>query len=161
MAADSRFKHSAAAVKARLGTRVKRAAADIFSGALIPLFNVEGGKILLTHIHIDVSAAAMDATNNNTQLIATPDVGTGMPMCAVLDIISAAIGAVFSIAGPVATAMTGPVAGGGAMAMDRPQIINAGTIDIDGSADSGVGGALGADTLYYIPLEDGAYVTAT
>lgn len=155
------FSKGKVARQARLGARVTRAAADIFSGAQIALFNVVGGKILLTHVHIVVSAFAMDATNNLTQLIANPTTGTDAPLCATLDVVSAAIGAVFSISGVVADAMTGPVAGGGAMAQSRPVIVPVGTIDIDGSADSGTGGALGAVTLWYMPLDAGAYVTAT
>jgi hypothetical protein len=144
-----------------LGQKVTRAAADIFSGAQIALFNVYNGPILLTHIRVTTSVAAMDATNNLTQLIANPTVGGDAPLCATLDVVSAALGAVFSITGTVGDAMTGLLPGGGAMCQDRPIIVPTGTIDIDGSADSGVGGALGAVEIWYLPLADNAYVTAT
>jgi hypothetical protein len=145
---------------ARLGVKVERAAGDIFSGAQIALFNVEGGKILLTHIQIVTSAFAMNAVNNLTQLLTNPDVGADAALCATLDVVSAAVGTTFSMTGLNTDAMTGPVAGGGAMAMNQPVIIPAGTIDIDGSADSAAGGCLGTVEMWYLPLDDGAYVTA-
>ena len=150
-----------AALQSRLGIRVDRAAADILDSVQNPLFTVAGGHILLTHIEATVSVAAVDAGACNTQFLTNPTVGADMAICAVLNVISAAIGAIFSVSGTIADAMTGLVPGGGAPAMTRPIIVPVGTIDLKSSADRGTGGALVAVSMWYIPLDAGAYVTAT
>ncbi len=155
------YKTATATVQARLGTKVSRAAADIVDGTQKAVFNVLTGRVLITHLQMVISGAALDAGANNTQFTTNPTVGADMPMCAVLDTVAAAVGAVFGITGTITDAMTGPVAGGGAMAMDRPIIVPVGTIDIISAADKGTGGGLGAVTVWYMPLDDGAYVTAT
>jgi hypothetical protein len=144
-----------------LGVEVNRAAADILTGAQVALFNVVGGDILLTGLRMINSVAAVDADANNTQFLTNPTVGADMPLCAVLNVISSAVGATFSITGLITDAMTGPVAGGGAMTQNRPVIVPVGTIDITSAADGNDGGARQAVDLWYIPLDDGAYVTAT
>ena len=155
------FATAKALVQARLGVKVVRAAAGIIDGTTHTLFNVVGGRILLTHLQMVNSAAALDAGANNTNFSTAPTAGAAMNLCANLDTVAAAIGAVFSITGLITDAMTGPVAGGGAMAMKQPVIVPVGTINITSAASKLVGGALQTVTVWYLPLDDGAYVTAT
>jgi hypothetical protein len=145
----------------KLGIKVTRAAADIVDGTQKALFNVLGGHILLTGLRMVISGAALDAGANVTNFEINPTVGADMHVCADLDLVSAAVGAVFSCTGVISEAMTGPVAGGGAMFMHSPIIVPVGTIDIHSNADAGTGGGLAAVDLWYIPLDEGAYVTAT
>lgn len=145
-----------ASTNTRLGKRVQRAAADIFDGTQKALFTVTG-RVLVTHLSIVTSVAAMAAGASNTNIVTNPTVGTDANMCAVLDIASDENGTVYSITGNPADALAGG-SGGGAMGMDRGFIVPAGTIDIVSAADSGSGGALGAVDLWYLPLTDGASV---
>ena len=146
--------------KAGLGIQVTRAAADIFTGGQVALFTVAGGPVLVTHLQVTTSAAAMSAGASNTQFLTNPTTGTDAAMCAVLDIDGDEIGTVYSITGEPATAMTGG-SGGGAPAMIAPWIVPVGTIDVVSAADSGLGGALGACALWYKPLVTGATVVNT
>lgn len=143
-----------------LGTKVTRAAADIFDGTQKALFTVSGGRILLLNINLEVTTAAIDAGASNTQLLTNPTVGTDAALCAVLDINADEAGTIYSITGIPGDALTGG-SGGGANCMSQSVIIPEGTIDLVTAADVGTGGALGAAELWYIPLDSGASVAST
>lgn len=142
-----------------LGTKVIKAAADLIDGTQNALFTVSGGKILLTHINLEVSGAAVDNTTSNMKLLTNPTVGTDMDMCAVLDVDSDEKGSLYSITGTVTDALAGG-SGGGAMSMKNGIIIPEGTIDVTSSADAGTGGALLSAEIYYIALDSGASVVS-
>lgn len=142
-----------------VGTKVTRAAADIFDGTQKALFTVAGGKVLVTAVAIEVTTAAIDATASNTKLMTNPTVGTDADMCATLDITGDEAGTIYSVTGEPATALTGG-SGGGANTMISPWIVPEGTIDISSSANAGTGGALGYCEIWYIPLDAGATITA-
>jgi hypothetical protein len=141
-----------------LGTRVARAAANIVDGTQKVLFTVVGGQVILMSLRMVISGAALAAGANATNFKTNPTVGADMNLCATLDIVSGALGGVYSITGIITDAMTGPVAGGGAMMGLRPIIVPVGTIDIVSAANGGSGGALAAVDVWYLPLDDGAYV---
>jgi hypothetical protein len=143
----------------RLGKKVTRGAADIFDGTLKPLFTVSGGRVLLTHLEVEVTTLAIDAGASNMKFVSDPTVGTDMDLCAVLDINADELGTIYSISGVVTDAVTGGT-GGGAMAMQRPIVVPEGAVAINTVADVGTGGALGKCELWYIPLDDGASVAA-
>jgi hypothetical protein len=142
-----------------LGNKVTRAAADIFDGTQTALFTVAGGKVLVTSINIEVTTAAIDAGASNTSIVTNPTVGTDAAMCAVLDINADEQGTLYSITGEPGTALTGG-SGGGANPMISPWVVPEGTIDLLSAADVGTGGALGYCEIWYIPLDDGATITA-
>lgn len=145
----------------KLGTKVTRAAADIFDGTQTALFTVAGGRVLITHIEIEVTTAAIDAGASNTSLITNPTVGTDAAMCAVLDINADEAGTIYSITGKPGDALVGG-SGGGAPSMETNGfIVPEGTIDLLSAADVGTGGALGKCELWYIVLDSGASVTST
>jgi hypothetical protein len=148
-----------AAARMRLGVRVHRAAADIIDGTKKPLFTV-AGRVLLTGLAMEISGAALDAGANLVRFISNPTVGADMNLCADLDTVAAAIGAIFGITGTITDAMTGAVAGGGAMMMARPILLPSGAIEINTGADKGTGGGLAAVTLWYVPFDTGATVVA-
>ncbi len=148
-----------ASTNSRLGKKVTRTAADIFNGTPTALFTVATGKVLVTAITIEVTTAAIDAGASETKLVTNPTVGTDADMCAALDINADEAGTIYSLTGEPATALTGG-SGGGAPAMIAPWVVAEGTIDLQTAADVGTGGALGYCELWYIPLDDGATVTA-
>jgi hypothetical protein len=148
-----------ASTNSRLGKKVTRTAADIFNGTPTALFTVATGKVLVTAITIEVTTAAIDAGASATKLVTNPTVGTDADMCAALDINADEAGTIYSLTGEPATALTGG-SGGGAPAMIAPWVVAEGTIDLQTAADVGTGGALGYCELWYIPLDDGATVTA-
>lgn len=140
--------------------KVTRAAADIFNGGTVNLLTVAGGRILLTHIEVEVTVANIDGSTSNANLIANPTVGTDVNLCATVDIDGDVLGTIYAPAGPIATAMQ---AGLGLVIglSHKGYIIPEGTIDIVSSADVGAsGGALGKVEAWYIPLDVGATLVA-
>lgn len=142
-----------------LGRKVVRTAADVFDGTQKSLFTVSTGKVLLTGFYLEVSGAAVDASASNLKVRSNPTIGTDADLSANLDVNADELGSIYSLTGNPSDAITGG-SGGGAATMDRPFILDVGTLDIVTSADVGTGGALVAATLWYIPLEDGASVAA-
>ena len=144
----------------RLGTKVTRAAADIFDGTTTALFTISGGRIQLTSISLEVTTAAVDNTASNTKLVSNPTVGSDWDLCGVLDVDSDENGSIYSITGDVSNALQGGT-GGGTMAMYNPIELPEGTIDLSSAADAGTGGALVKCELWYIALDSGATVAST
>lgn len=143
-----------------LGTKVTRAAADILDGTTTSLFTISGGRILLTHISLEVTTAAVDNTASNTKLVSNPTVGTDMDLCANLDVDSDEAGSLYSITGTITDALQGG-SGGGAPALAKPIELPEGTIDLVSAADAGTGGALVKCEMWYIVLDSGASVAST
>jgi len=143
-----------------LGTTVNKVAADILDGTQQALFTVSGGRVLVTHLELEVTTAAVDAGANNTQILTNPTIGTDAAMCAVLDVDGDEAGTIYSITGKPGDAMVGG-SGGGAPGMEISGfIVPEGTIDLSSAADGGVGGALIKAELRYIPLDSGASVAS-
>jgi hypothetical protein len=83
-------------------------------------------------------------------------VGTTAALCAVLAAGALEEGTLLSIDGTLATAMLGVDAGGTAM-QSKPVALNVGTLDLrlSGSSTGSI-----KWSIWYVPLDDGAYVTA-
>jgi hypothetical protein len=143
------------------GARVDRAAATtdlLFTTAAVPLFNVLVGRVLELAI---VGEVTVEISNDATlaKWTGTPTAGTAVDLCAnSATLAQAAVGKLLVMTGTLATAMTIANAGG-ALWQVTSHIIAPGTIDITGSVQ-GVTGAV-KFSLWYLPLDDGAYVTAT
>jgi hypothetical protein len=143
-----------------LGTKVNKTEADILDGTQQAMFTVSGGRVLVTHIELEVTTAAVDAGANNTQILTNPTVGTDAPMCAVLDVDGDEAGTIYSITGKPGDAMVGG-SGGGAPGMEVSGfVVPEGTIDLSSAGDGGTGGALIKAELWYIPLDSGASVAS-
>jgi len=143
------------------GARVDRAAAStaaLFTTAAVPLFNVLVGRILeLAIVGKITTVISNDATL--AKWTGTPTVGTAVDLCAnSASLATAAAGKLLVMTGTLATAMTIANAGG-ALWQVTSHVIDVGTIDITGSVQ-GVTGAV-KFSIWYVPLDDGAYVTAT
>lgn len=142
------------------GARVDRAAAStalLFTTAAVPLFRVNVGRVLELAIIGEVTTViSNDATL--AKWTGTPTTGTAVDLCAnSATLATAAVGKLLVMTGTLATAMTIANAGG-ALWQVTSHVISPGTIDITGSVQ-GVTGAI-KFSLWYLPLDDGATVTA-
>lgn len=138
-----------------LGLHVARATATLPQTTNHALFTVAGGRIALTAIIGEVTTV-IQTQANNTKLTANPTVGSDVDLCAVLDITADEVGCLYGITGLASDALVG--AGAGASTLPRNLlIIPEGTIDLNCAASNT--GSVAWD-LWYVPLDDGATVTA-
>jgi len=119
-----------------------------------PLFNVVGGRVAITQIIGEVTVV-IETQANNTKLTANPTGGSAVDLCGANNISADAVGTLYGITGTVGNAM---VASNGALVPQAAEIIvGEGTIDLDCAAENT--GEI-KWTIYYIAMDDGAYVTA-
>lgn len=144
-----------AAMVARLGLRVDRATQTIPQTTAYAIFNILGGRVLMTAIVGEVTTI-MGAVANNTSIESNPTTGTTAALCATLATENDEVGTLYSISGLKATAMYGVDAGGTA-AQHIPVVLPVGTLDFRCAANNT--GAV-KWSIWYIPLDEGAYVTA-
>jgi hypothetical protein len=138
-----------------LGLRVDRATATLPQTTAGALFNVVGGRVAIMGILGEVTTAIQNQANN-TKLTANPTTGTSVDLCAVLSIANDEVGCLYGITGLATDALVGANAGSAPLPY-RPIAVNVGTIDLDCAA-SNTGSVKWS--IWYIPLDDGAYVTA-
>ena len=138
-----------------LGTRVDRATAALPQTAAAALFTVTGGRVAIMGILGEVTTV-IQTQANNAKLTANPTTGTSVDLCAVLNISADEVGCLYGITGTVSDALVGANAGYAPLP-DRPLVVAAGTIDLDCAA-SNTGSVKWS--IWYVPLDDGAVVTA-
>jgi hypothetical protein len=146
---------AAAFRKALFGLRVSRATAALPQTTQSALFTVTGGRILLTSIVGQVTTV-IQTQANATKLVSNPTTGTDVDLCATLDITADQVGCLYGITGTLATAMVGANAGA-TVVQTNALVIPVGTIDLSCAA-SNTGSV--SWTLTYVPLDDGASVSA-
>ena len=143
-----------------LGVRVYKDPVDTANGTT-DLFTITGGRVAVTSILGRVTTA-FGATPANAKLVYDPTAaGNSFDLCTAVAVASDAIGQTYTIAGDVETVGALLVAGevGQANAVfAKPLVLAAGTIELNLSADPGVGAS--DWTLTYIPLDDGSSVAA-
>ena len=139
--------------KMQLGQRVDRATDNILTGE--NLFTITGGRVLVTGIVGEVTTI-METKTINFNLTSNPTVGTSNDMCALTDLTAAEAGSLLSITGVAADAL---VVGksGSVRGMSNPMIVAAGAIEATVGATHT--GSI-KWSIWYIPLDDGAYVEA-
>jgi len=136
------------------GEKVERAAAALPQTATGTLFNVVGGRIAVLQILGQVTTEIQDQANN-TRLVATPTGGAPSNLCANLNIADDAIGTMYGVTGTVLDALQDDL---GVMPEQAvPFIVKEGAIRLVCAA--GNTGEV-AWTLFYVPIDDGAHVTA-
>jgi hypothetical protein len=137
------------------GAKVDRATATLPQTTASAIFNILGGRVCITEIVGEVTVAIQNQACN-TKLVANPDTGTSVDMCAVLSIANDEVGCLYGITGTPADAMIGTNAG---LVPEQAKgiIVNTGTIDLDCAA-SNTGSVKW--TVFYYPIDDGAYITA-
>lgn len=140
--------------KLLLGKKVDRATATLPQSDAEAIFNVVGGRVSVTRIVGEVTTLL--GTVGNMSLEGNPDTGTMVPLCAVVAAGAKEAGTLLGITGTFANAML--AANAGALeAQVKEFVLPVGTIDLRLSAsDSGAC----KWTIFYIPIDDGAYVTA-
>ena len=138
-----------------LGIRVDRASATVPQTATQAIFNVVGGRVVVNAIVGQVTT--IFGAVGNINLVSTPSTGG-----AVNDMSTAVAGgstALYSLISITGVPGDNTVIGGcgSVQTMDRPVIVQVGAIGFKTSASST--GAI-KWTIAYLPLDDGAYVTA-
>lgn len=137
------------------GIRVDKAATAVAGISVKSLFTVAGGNCMVLGLIGEVTTI-LETKGNNTKYVSTPTVGSAQDMCAVVDITAHEVGGLLTITGVIATAAVKGNAGAGVM-MTTPLCVAPGVIGLNTAADS-----TGAYkfSIWYIPLEDGAYISA-
>lgn len=141
--------------KLQFGIKVDRAIATLPQTAAAAIFNIVGGRVLLTAIVGEVTVV-IQTQANNTKLTANPTTGTSVAICAVLDITAKEVGTLFGISGLNSDALIG-INAGALPGQTRPVVLPVGTIDLDCAASNT--GSVKWSVLY-MPLDDGAYMEA-
>lgn len=138
----------------RGGLRVDRSATAIAGISTKDLFDVVGGNCIIVGLIGEVTTLVQTQANN-TKYISTPTVGTAQDLCAVVDNTAHEVGGLLTITGVLAADAVKGNAGAGVM-MTNPIIVAPGTIGLDTAADN-----TGAYkfSIWYIPAEDGAYIS--
>jgi len=140
-----------------LGFKVIRAPGDILDGTQFPVFNVNGGRVLVTCINMEVVGAALGAAAN-VKFMTDPTIGTDADMCMALAVAADEAGTLYSIMDSNLP-MSGGSGGGAALNAFR-FILAEGTIDVDSTADTNLAnGATESVEIWYIPLDFGANIT--
>ena len=137
-----------------LGLRVDRATATLPQTTAAAIFNVLGGTVAMTGILGEVTTIL--GAVGNMSIEANPTTGTTAALCAVTAAGTFEAGTLLSIDGTKATGLIGVNAGGSAM-QSKPVALPVGTLDLRLSASS-TGSVKWS--IWYLPLEDGAYVTS-
>lgn len=139
-----------------LGTKVDRTAGALPQTATGALFTVTGGRVLVTSIVGEVTTS-VQAQANAVKVVATPT-GNGAvnDLSGTVDINGLAAGGLLSLTGLAGDAAVKST-GGGVSTLRNPIIVAAGAIGLNTAASNT--GAM-KWSLTYIPLDDGASVTA-
>lgn len=146
---------NAALMQVNWGTKVDRAAATLPATTQTPYFHVYGGRCFVTMLLGEVTTV-VQAQACNASWESNPTTGTTNAMTAVVDINAAEAGTLISITGTVGDAMILGKSGAvkGTLA---PIVVAVGDLEFKTSATNS-----GATkwSLWYIPLDDGAYILA-
>lgn len=141
--------------KLGLGQRVERGTALLPMAASLNIFTIVGGKVLMTSLVGEITAA-IGAVLNQSKLLTTPTLGSPRDICADLDTQSYAEGDLLGITGINTDAMIPPATDGCIEGMTIPVILKAGVLTLECDGNTVVGKVKW--TLHYIPIDDGAYV---
>ena len=141
--------------KLQLGIKVDRATATLPQTAAAAIFNILVGRVMVTGIVGEVTTV-IQTQANNTKLTGTPTTGTAVDICANLDISADEVGCLYGITGLNTDALIG-INAGALPAQTRGVVLAVGTLNL-ACAASNTGSVKWSIT--YIPIDDGAYITA-
>ncbi len=139
----------------RLGVRVDRAAATLPKTTNSPIYTISNGRVFVSLIVGEVTVAIQNQANN-TKLTAVPSAGSNVDLCAVVDTANLEVGGKLVPVGVLATAL-GKTLAGAAAGPSAGLIVAAGTINLNCAA-SNTGSVKWS--LWYVPVDDGAFVVA-
>jgi hypothetical protein len=137
------------------GSKVDRATAALPQTTQSALFTITGGRVLVTGIVGEVTTV-IQTQADNAKLVANPTTGTDVDLCAVLNITAKEVGTLFGITGLFSDALVGANAGSTVFPRN-PVVVPVGTLDLSCSA-SNTGNVKWS--VFYVPLDNGAYITA-
>jgi len=140
--------------KLHKGIKVERPASLLPQTGVLPIFNIIGGRVAITQIVGEVTVI-MAGGVNNTSLEGNPTVGTTVPICTVLATTADEVGCLYGVEGDPAVALIG-INAGALPAQERDVILPVGVLDWRCSANN-TGEVKW--TIFYVPIDDGAYVT--
>lgn len=141
--------------KSAFGQLVTRATAALPQTATGDLFVVAGGLVAVTSI-VGVVTTGIQAQANAVKLVATPTTGTVNDLTGTVDVNGLAAGGLLSAQGLAGDALVKST-GGGVSTLRQPLVVAAGKIQLN-TAASNTGSVRWV--LTYVPLDDGASVTA-
>jgi hypothetical protein len=147
-------KSNAAYLKGTANLQENLASAAVASITTATIFTIAGGPIEVLSITGEVTTN-LEASANNTKLVADPTVGSAVDLCAVLDVTGAAAGGFFNITGTLANALV-LATNGVAIAQAGRIVVPAGIIQMNCA-----GTTTGAITwrMRYKPLAKGVTVS--
>lgn len=141
--------------QARYGLMIDRDAAVFTGVSNTPIFNVVGGRVAITNIIGQITVGASGATNISLQSNPTAAGYTTGAISTALAAAALEVGTILTIDGTLGTAHFG-VNAGAAQGQTRDVIVPVGQIEFVLS---------GAQTIsvswkvFYVPIDDGAYMT--
>ena len=141
------------------GIRVDRATANLPQTGEYDLFTVAGGRVLVLGILGEVTEV-IETQLNNTNLEFSPAAATlaDNDLCAVLDVSADVVGTLYTITGTAANAMVDSGTTGFLIyTLASPLFLVPGSIELHCSA-SNTGQVKWS--IWYVPLDDGAYIEA-
>jgi len=154
---NQNFQGRDALAQVQLGIRVDRPTATLPQGTAGSIFTITGGRVLMTAILGEVTTAIGGA--NAMKLIANPTVATAgdTDLCAAADLDTCDIGDLISITGTPGDGIL--VAHKGSVQMMGPTgvALQTGTLQLHCAGSTA--GAI-KWSIWYVPLDTGAYVTA-
>lgn len=136
------------------GTKVDQPAKTVPQNALSALFTVSGGRVIVSGIIGEVTTV-IAGTTPSAKLVANPTVGADSDIVTAVAITADPVGNLYGVSTV-----------GGALGVlesvapmnQEPFVLKAGTLDLHVSAADATGAIKW--TLFYVPLDDGASVTA-
>lgn len=137
------------------GVKVERATATLPQSVAAAIFTVNVGRVIVRLLLGQVTTVIQSQTNA-TKVKSVPTAGSTVDLCATKDITGLEVGGKLVLNGTFATALTQANAGA-IIGQSTSVIVDPGTIQLDCAA-SNTGSVKW--TLWFLPFDDGAYVTA-
>ena len=143
---------AAAYAALRVGFTTEKGAATLPAGTTDDLFTIAGGRVLASFI--GEVTVVIQTQANATNLLHNPAAGTTTDLCGTLDITADEVGLLYGLTGTAGDAMIGL---GKTVPLGNPIVLQEGVVELECAATN-----TGATkwTCYWIPLDDGATVTA-
>lgn len=137
-----------------LGAKVEKATAATPNGAVDPLFNIVGGRVILTSLIGEVTTIIQGATTN-IKIQANPTTGTTVDIAADLNASGDEVGALYGITGKFGDAIQGGTAGA-TVICTSPVVLEIGVIQLE-CGESTTGNIKWSAT--YMPLDPDGEMT--
>ncbi len=150
---DRYFKGKAAR-REILGAKVDKTTATLPQATVDPLFNIQGGRVLLTGLVGEVTTA-IEGQTTNIKIQANPTTGTTADIAADLNASGDEVGCLYGITGAFGDAVIGTNAGA-TVILSHPVVLDIGTIDLE-CGESSTGSIKWVAT--YIPWDETGEMT--